>query len=203
MTTRTDLSSERPRQILEAALKVFARDGLNAPMSHVADEAGVSKGTLYLYFDSKDQLIESLMLAMFDADLLSLQAIVADTERPVIDRLLDYAHQAAADFAIMQEQIAIAIEIFAMATRDEALQQALRSYYERYWELLTDLFQQGVTRGELRPDVDPGQVARRLTAMWDGEMMALLLYPGGTDMDRRFEHGIRTLLDGIRERTTP
>ena len=202
MTTRTDLSSERPRQIIEAALKVFARDGLTARMADVADEAGVSKGTLYLYFDSKDHLIESLMLAMFDADLLSLQAIRADTDRPVIDRLLDYAQQAAADFAIMQEQIAIAIEIFAMATRDEGLQQALRSYYERYWELLTDLFQQGVTRGELRPDVDPAQVARRLTAMWDGEMMVLLLYPDRTDMDRRFEHGIRTLLDGIRERTS-
>ena len=202
MATRTELSSERPRQILEAALKVFARDGLNARMSDVADEAGVSKGTLYLYFDSKDHLIESLMLAMFDEDLLSLQAIVAE-DRPALDRLMDYAHLAATHFAIMQEQIAIAIEIFAMATRDEALQQSLRSYYERYWELLTDLFQQGITRGEIRPDVDPAQVARRLTAMWDGEMMVILLYPGSTDIEQRFEHGARTLLDGIRERTTP
>ena len=202
MATRTELSSERPRQILEAALKVFARDGLNARMSDVADEAGVSKGTLYLYFDSKDHLIESLMLAMFDEDLLSLQAIVAE-DRPALDRLMDYAHLAATHFAIMQEQIAIAIEIFAMATRDEALQQALRSYYERYWELLTDLFRQGIARGEIRPDVDPVQVARRLTAMWDGEMMVILLYPGSTDIEQRFEHGARTLLDGIRERTTP
>ena len=202
MATRTELSSERPRQILEAALKVFARDGLNARMSDVADEAGVSKGTLYLYFDSKDHLIESLMLAMFDEDLLSLQAIVAE-DRPALDRLMDYAHLAATHFAIMQEQIAIAIAIFAMATRDEALQQSLRSYYERYWELLTDLFQQGITRGEIRPDVDPAQVARRLTAMWDGEMMVILLYPGSTDIEQRFEHGARTLLDGIRERTTP
>lgn len=202
MTTPPDLTSQRPRQIIEAALKVFARDGLNARMADVADEAGVSKGTLYLYFDSKDQLIEAIVTAMFDEDLLSLQEIVAE-DRPAVDRLLDYVHLAAAHFSVMQEQVAIAIEVFAMAAREDELQQGLRSYYERYWALLTDLFRQGIARGELRPDVDPVQAARRLTAMWDGEMMVLLLYPGRADIEERFEHGLRTLLDGIRERTTP
>ena len=200
--TRSDLSSERPRQIIEAAFKVFARDGLTARMSDVADEAGVSKGTLYLYFDSKDHLIEALVMAMFDEDLQSLQAIV-DEDRPVADRLLDYVHEAAAHFAIMQEQAAIAAEVFAAAARDKGLLQVILSYYDRYWKLLADLFQQGVARGELRPDIDPDQVARRLTAMWDGEMMVLLLYPDSADIEQRFEHGLRTLLDGIRERTSP
>lgn len=200
MTTRAEVSSERPRQIIEAALKVFTRDGLTARMSDVADEAGVSKGTLYLYFDSKDHLIEAIVMAMLDEDLLSLQAIVAE-DRPVVDRLLDYVHQSAAHFAFMQEQATITIEVLAMATRDNGLQQVMRSYYERYWEMLTDLFRQGIMRSELRPDIDPGQVARRLVALWDGEMMALLLYPDSADIEQRFEHGARILLDGIRERT--
>jgi AcrR family transcriptional regulator len=54
MTTRTESGSERPRQIIGATLKVFARNGLTACMPDVADEAGDSRGKLYLYPDSAD-----------------------------------------------------------------------------------------------------------------------------------------------------
>jgi AcrR family transcriptional regulator len=48
---------ERPRQILEAALNVFGEQGLaGARIDDIAERAGISKGTIYLYFPSKDDL---------------------------------------------------------------------------------------------------------------------------------------------------
>src|SRR5690349_11014182 len=48
--------------ILEAAERVFGRDGFEAAkMADIAREAGVAAGTLYNYFDSKVQIFESLM----------------------------------------------------------------------------------------------------------------------------------------------
>ena len=50
------------RQILDGARKVFLADGFDgASMNDVARAAGVSKGTLYVYFDSKEALFEALV----------------------------------------------------------------------------------------------------------------------------------------------
>lgn len=52
---------EKRIKILEAATKVFAREGFyNAKIKDVAQEAGVAHGTIYLYFESKDELLISL-----------------------------------------------------------------------------------------------------------------------------------------------
>lgn len=51
--------SERPNEILEAALDVFAERGLaGARMDDIAARAGISKGTLYLYFSGKEELFQ-------------------------------------------------------------------------------------------------------------------------------------------------
>src|ERR1041384_4961539 len=53
---------ERPEEILTAALEVFGEDGFtHATLDSVARKAGVSKGTLYLYFDSKDDLFREML----------------------------------------------------------------------------------------------------------------------------------------------
>src|SRR3712207_4340005 len=53
--------SAKRRQILEGARKVFLAQGFDgASMGEIAKVAGVSKGTLYVYFDSKESLFEAL-----------------------------------------------------------------------------------------------------------------------------------------------
>src|SRR5258706_1763357 len=52
----------RPQEILEAALSVFAERGFAAArMEQIAARAGVSKGTIYLYFDSKEAVFRALV----------------------------------------------------------------------------------------------------------------------------------------------
>ena len=58
---------ERRQQILEAALKVFSQKGFHAAnVSDVAAQAGVSQGTIYWYFDSKDDLFMAALLSVFE-----------------------------------------------------------------------------------------------------------------------------------------
>ena len=62
ITLRRRLKSERPRQLLEAALQVFVDKGFAAArVDDVAAHAGVSKGTLYLYYPSKDALLKAVI----------------------------------------------------------------------------------------------------------------------------------------------
>ncbi len=56
------LPEERPQQILDAALSVFAEHGIDgAKLEEIAARAGVSKGTIYLYFPSKEELFRAVI----------------------------------------------------------------------------------------------------------------------------------------------
>src|SRR5215471_1872475 len=61
-TRWTRRKQDRPAEILDAALKVFAQKGFAAArMDDIAKEAGVTKGTIYLYFENKEAVFKSLV----------------------------------------------------------------------------------------------------------------------------------------------
>ena len=70
--------SDRRRQILDAAVKVFARRGFNqCRVADIADEAGVAYGLLYHYFRSKDEVLSTLFSERWDL----LVALIDDVGR--------------------------------------------------------------------------------------------------------------------------
>ncbi|MBS2097685.1 TetR/AcrR family transcriptional regulator [Carboxylicivirga linearis] len=72
MSPRTDTQNEkirleRKQQIMNVALKVIADNGFsNASISRIAKEAGISKGLMYNYFESKEDLVINIMLEGFN-----------------------------------------------------------------------------------------------------------------------------------------
>lgn len=78
----------RPQQILEAARRTFARQGyFGATLDDVAREAGITKGTIYLYYSSKQALFSEMIRAYADEALGELRADLA-AGRPVPAREL-------------------------------------------------------------------------------------------------------------------
>jgi len=76
--TRTQAAADKRRQILDAAVRVFARQGFHGcRVSDIADEAGVAYGLVYHYFDSKDEVLDTLFLERWDVML----AAIADVDR--------------------------------------------------------------------------------------------------------------------------
>jgi AcrR family transcriptional regulator len=60
-------AADRRRQILDAAVRVFARQGFHSSrVSDIADEAGVAYGLVYHYFHSKEQVLDTLFLERWD-----------------------------------------------------------------------------------------------------------------------------------------
>ena len=73
MSPRPDVSDERKSQIINAAEGVFTKKGFDeARMDDIAEETGLSKGTLYLYFKSKDDLIIAILDRMFQREFKQL-----------------------------------------------------------------------------------------------------------------------------------
>jgi len=72
------LPEERPRQILEAAIEVFGEHGIaGAKLEEIAARAGVSKGTIYLYFPSKEDLFREVVRQI-------LVPSIAEVERELV-----------------------------------------------------------------------------------------------------------------------
>ena len=79
------LPEERPRQILDAALEVFGERGLaGARLDDIARRAGVSKGTIYLYFHNKEELFREVVRAVI-VDRFSDAAARAGEDDPVVE----------------------------------------------------------------------------------------------------------------------
>lgn len=95
---RRDARKEQRRiEIVDAALKVFARDGFAlSKMDKVAEEAGISKGTLYLYFESKDALFEGM---------------VKDKMLPLLERLQSEMMEAGDDLSA-SEMLSVQMRFF-------------------------------------------------------------------------------------------
>jgi len=78
---------DRRRQILDAAVRVFARQGFHAcRVSDIADEAGVAYGLLYHYFRSKEEVLDTVFLERWDV-LLEVIREIDSSGRPPREKL--------------------------------------------------------------------------------------------------------------------
>src|SRR5215218_10567990 len=76
-------SEARPGEIVTAALDLFVEKGFaSTRMDEIAKRAGVTKGTVYLYFPSKDDLFRAVVEEMMGPDLDVAERMVADFTGP-------------------------------------------------------------------------------------------------------------------------
>ena len=145
MASRPNVSEERKQQILEAAIAVFARLGFRATrMDDVAEQAGLSKGALYLYYKSKDAIIAALLQHLFAQEFKQLQALVeSESKGPVVEQLLILTRQLASMMQWVGKLMPITFEFYAIAGRDKAVRQFLKEYFTDYRTLLARLISGG------------------------------------------------------------
>ena len=156
------LPEERPRQILDAALKVFDERGLaGARLDDIARRAGVSKGTIYLYFPNKEELFREVVRAVV-VDRVRQAAANAGSDDPV-DELKRYL-RAHWDFVRSPEFQTI----FKLVTGELHNFPDLAEFYGREvvmpsTQLLAGMIRRGIDRGDFRR-VDPVLAARFMSS---------------------------------------
>ena len=196
MSPRPDVSEERKNQILDAAA-VFSRLGFHeARMDDIVRESGLSKGTLYWYFTSKDAIITGLMQRIFDLGMGGLRRLEG-ADGPVRERLLDYTRRLGDDFQRLSAVQSIAFEFYAVAARHKAVRQFLKEYFKQYRATVARLIAQGIDRGEFRP-VDPDTVATTLAALYEGLVLLWFVDREAIQWETQGTESVRLLLDGLR-----
>jgi TetR/AcrR family fatty acid metabolism transcriptional regulator len=192
-----DLSEERQKQILEAAITEFAQHGFHETrMEDIARASGLSKGAVYLYYKSKDAIIAALLRTLFAWELRGARAIV-DGEGSATDRLLALTRMFADEIDRMVVAMPILLEFYAVAFRQSAVREHLGQMYDEFRGPLATLIQQGIERGEFRP-VEPDEVALTWIALIEGLTLLWVVNPRGIAWRERADAAVHLLLDGLR-----
>jgi len=144
--------AERPREILQAALEVFSEHGFTATrLDDIANRAGVTKGTIYVYFESKEELFLATVKEQTEPVFQHLAALLEHPEGPAIEMLRRHLLFAAKHMIDDSRGCGITRIILTEGHRFPAVVD--RWYVEVLGPALKamgDILQYGVDRGEFR-----------------------------------------------------
>jgi AcrR family transcriptional regulator len=142
----------RPHELLEAALALFVEKGFAATRAEeVAQRAGVSKGTLYLYYPSKEELLKAVIAHYLSARIAATAQEVRQIEGPMApvlrEMLVDWWQQMYASPASGTFKLIIA----EARNFPDIAEFYVREVSEPGHQLIATILQRGIDRGEFRP----------------------------------------------------
>lgn len=200
MSPRPNVSDERKSQIINAAEDIFTQKGFNeARMDDIADKTGLSKGTLYLYFKSKDDLIIAILDRMFQREFKQLENLNQDG-MSATDTIWHITDLLTKDILGLIRLIPIVYQFLALAFRNKYVQLALKKYINRYLDVLIPIIQRGIDSGEFRK-VDTREVAIAMGAMIEGTLLLWVYDSSMVEPQHHIHSGMKLLLEGVQART--
>lgn len=154
----------RAPEILDAALACFADKGFAATrMDDIAARAGITKGTIYLYFDSKEAVFKALARQSIGAQIAAIVEQVAASQVHSAE-LLRFVVGSMGHFARTSDRIVLPRVLLAEAGNFPELAEFWRrEIIDRGLGLFETIIRRGVARGEFR-DVPPQHAARLCVA---------------------------------------
>ncbi|MBV1699832.1 MAG: TetR/AcrR family transcriptional regulator [Hyphomicrobiales bacterium] len=150
--TRRRRKAERPHEILEAAFLEFSRNGYAmTTLDAIAERAGVTKGTIYVYFENKEHLFISMVRELMKVTLDTVHDMFERHEGSTADLLK-------AQFSFIYENIVedrrrreVVRMLIAEAPRFPALADRYHDeIHQPCMEMLQHAIQRGMDRGEIK-----------------------------------------------------
>ncbi|HSJ17612.1 MAG TPA: TetR/AcrR family transcriptional regulator [Solirubrobacterales bacterium] len=192
---------DKRRVILDAAIRVFARQGFHhCRVSDIADEAGVAYGLVYHYFKSKDEVLNELFTERWSLLLAAIDEVDAQ-DVPSRDKLRAVANFIVESYRHEPELMKVIIVEVTRAANSFGRTHLpeIRRAYEKIAKIVAD----GQARGELRRDVDPlfasmwfyGAIEQLLSG-WVFE----LIPTGDADFERAKDMVTETICGGLEPR---
>lgn len=196
MSPRPDVSEERKTQILAAATKVFTERGFaDARMDDIVSEAGLSKGALYWYFDSKDAIIISILDQIFDYETGHVRELL-ERENSAKSKLEVFIETMVKDLEKMKPLMPIFFDFWSLSVRKKTINQAIKKYYQSFLDMIEPIIEDGIEQGEFRP-VNVKKTAIAIGAIYEGTILFYVYFPELIDFENQFGSNLELLLEGL------
>jgi AcrR family transcriptional regulator len=195
----------RTDELLEAALQVFAQRGYrHTRLDEVAEAAGVTKGTIYHYFDTKEDLLRGVIDHFHELAFGRAGQALVDQRLPASDRVRLFLRTIFSGDETRRRNL-LTLMIAGVAHEVPHLYDRwLRDGPVRLWRLTARLVEEGKKAGEFRADADGEAAARLLVSglllqfMWQQNAAGVPALR--IDTDRLIDSSIDLFLDSLRPR---
>ena len=193
--TPTMPEPDKHQQIIEAAVRIFARNGYyNSRVSDIAKEAGIASGTIYLYFKTKDEILVTLFrekMAEFVATVR--KAIAAEPDAVAkLRRLIALHFKLLEDHAEMAEVVQVELrqgqKFFRGASANEI---------SGYFDLISSVLEEGMAAGVFRNDLPVKTVRKVLFGAMDQMATSWVLGKRGYKLSETAEAVADIFLKGL------
>jgi AcrR family transcriptional regulator len=160
------------RSIIESAAQVFTEKGYHkTKMDDIAEKLGVSKGAIYQYFKSKEQIFVEVIdfFMQFKKDEV-MSIILSDNPMRI----------ASAEFLEMKIDRALqtqsfGLDLFLEAARNESLRERMAEKYQKIYDEFIGHTEELKEKGVIKKDAEVGVVWRGIVALRDGLISSILL----------------------------
>jgi AcrR family transcriptional regulator len=151
MAARADRQADRRRQILAAAVKVFADKGFHASrVGDIAEEAGIAYGLVYHYYESKEDLLETI----FRTTWTEMLARVREVEEAGVPAAEAVRQVTALLLRTWRRDPDLVRVLVREVTRNQHIQREIEEITQAM-EALERIIQRGQESGEFRSELDP------------------------------------------------
>jgi len=200
-TTDSQQATEKRRMILDAAVRVFAREGFHGcRVADIADEAGVAYGLVYHYFRSKDEILDTLFLERWGLMLEEIARVDAEPA-PVREKLAAIAGFIIDSYRYDPDLMKVIIVDVTRAANSFG-RSHLDEIREAY-ELIGAIVASAQKSGELRSDITPTFAAMAFYGAVEQVLSGWIfdiLPEAADDYDQAKEFIVSTICDGLEPR---
>ncbi|MDO7907695.1 TetR family transcriptional regulator [Paenibacillus sp. JX-17] len=166
-----EYKEQKKREILNTAIAVFTRKGYtDTTMKDIVEESGMSRGAVYSYFSSTEEMMVAILGLLDTENQEQLQtAVNADSQAGVWDRIENFIQEGIQDIDNQKRGLTPALyEFFLNLYRQGKSYSLVAGRYDAALEMFAGLFQRGVDAGEFKPLVPVWVIAAMMITMMDG-----------------------------------
>ncbi|KAB2328628.1 TetR/AcrR family transcriptional regulator [Cytobacillus depressus] len=170
-----EYKQKRKQQILDSALICFARKGFQAAtIDEIVKHSGISKGAIYNYFKSKDEIYLALMTEQTETNNARILNEIGEFQ--TASEKLNYVFELYKGMDPYEKDrkkiIVVHYEFTLHSSRDEEINKILKVRGSKFFlKLIMDIIKEGQSSGEFRADIDLLVVANMFWTVIDGAMI--------------------------------
>lgn len=168
---------EMPGRLAEAAFRLFSERGIrDVNMEAIAAGAGVTKGSLYWHYRSKDEVIRAACSHYYREWHRRTRAVIAG-ERDAGRRLEKVVRLSVRECLLDEGNRVFTLDVFALSLRDSAVREGWRQFFDAVREFYVGLVEDARAAGQVRAD-DPGRAVGLMLSAMEGFKLRALFEPG-------------------------
>jgi TetR/AcrR family transcriptional regulator, repressor for uid operon len=187
--------SDLREKIIQAAIESFAQTGFDrTKMEDIAKRLGLSKGTIYLYFNSK----EDLFLAICEHYL----KVMRDQQHSAIfskkeDLVLDSEHFYENFRRLEQGKDRVMLEMVVESSRNSRLKKGMYEHRLKVYDAVVEHLNRQIEKGFIKKGIDVNGLASAFVALYDGLTVSKMLGISEASNKKAWAAIVRAVMEGI------